>query len=198
MTAEKVLVTNIQRFSIHDGPRIRTTIFFKGCSLRCPWCSNPENLNARPQIYLKDEAKGVYGKWHTPDELYVEIVKDRIFYDNKEERLRGGVTFSDGEALLQMEKLKPLLERLKFEGIHTAIETCLFTLPNMSQQEDALTIALDFIDLFYIDIKILDKKRCKDILYGDINLYLSNLEKVLYKEKLFVLRIPVIGVIQIW
>lgn len=39
-----VLITNIQRFSLHDGPGIRTTVFFKGCSLHCPWCSNPENI----------------------------------------------------------------------------------------------------------------------------------------------------------
>ena len=42
---KKILVTNVQRFSLHDGPGIRTTIFLKGCSLRCPWCSNPENIN---------------------------------------------------------------------------------------------------------------------------------------------------------
>lgn len=44
------LIFNIQRFSIHDGPGIRTTVFFKGCSLRCFWCHNPEGTQARPEI----------------------------------------------------------------------------------------------------------------------------------------------------
>ena len=49
-----ILVTNIQRFSLHDGPGIRTTVFLKGCSLCCPWCSNPENLSPHMEKYIKD------------------------------------------------------------------------------------------------------------------------------------------------
>ena len=49
-----ILLTNIQRFSLHDGPGIRTTVFLKGCSLRCPWCSNPENLNPNPEKYVNN------------------------------------------------------------------------------------------------------------------------------------------------
>jgi len=44
------VIFNIQRFSIHDGPGIRTTVFFKGCSLRCFWCHNPEGIHPRPEI----------------------------------------------------------------------------------------------------------------------------------------------------
>jgi len=46
------IVTNIQRFSIHDGPGIRTTVFFKGCNLACYWCHNPETLNPKPELQL--------------------------------------------------------------------------------------------------------------------------------------------------
>ena len=48
-----ILVTKIQRFSLHDGPGIRTTVFLKGCSVHCPWCSNPENLSSIQQYYIK-------------------------------------------------------------------------------------------------------------------------------------------------
>ncbi|MBD3187522.1 glycyl-radical enzyme activating protein [Candidatus Bathyarchaeota archaeon] len=44
------LVTNIQRFSIHDGPGIRTLVFFKGCPLNCAWCQNPEAISFQPQL----------------------------------------------------------------------------------------------------------------------------------------------------
>lgn len=48
------IVFNIQRFSIHDGPGIRTTVFMKGCPLKCAWCSNPESQAATPQLMVRD------------------------------------------------------------------------------------------------------------------------------------------------
>jgi pyruvate formate lyase activating enzyme len=48
------LIFHIQRFSVHDGPGIRTTVFFKGCPLRCPWCSNPESQNPFPELMVRD------------------------------------------------------------------------------------------------------------------------------------------------
>ncbi len=128
---EKILLTNIQKFSLHDGPGIRTTIFLKGCSLRCPWCSNPENIEFKEQNYIKDGVAGIYGKWMTCDEIYAEIIKDIDFYGlfsgGEEiknlkylEKLPGGVTFSGGEPLLQIDKLVSLLKKLKTKNIHTA------------------------------------------------------------------------------
>ena len=56
----KGYVINIQRFTVHDGPGIRTEFFMKGCPLRCPWCSNPESYVVRPQIGVyPDECIGV-------------------------------------------------------------------------------------------------------------------------------------------
>ncbi len=52
---DKALVLNIQKFSIHDGEGIRTTIFFKGCGLHCLWCHNPESQNYKPQLMRYDE-----------------------------------------------------------------------------------------------------------------------------------------------
>ncbi|MGI6706207.1 MAG: glycyl-radical enzyme activating protein [Clostridia bacterium] len=51
----KGTVFNIQRFSIHDGPGIRTTVFLKGCSLRCFWCHNPESLSAKRELQMFPE-----------------------------------------------------------------------------------------------------------------------------------------------
>lgn len=56
---EQGLVFNIQRFSTHDGPGIRTSVFLKGCNLRCKWCHNPESYDPRPQIeYFADRCTG--------------------------------------------------------------------------------------------------------------------------------------------
>ena len=52
--AIKGTIFNIQRFSIHDGPGIRTTVFMKGCPLKCQWCSNPESQERRPQLIVRD------------------------------------------------------------------------------------------------------------------------------------------------
>lgn len=184
MTPEKkIFLTNIQRFSLHDGPGIRTTVFLKGCSIHCPWCSNPENLVYAEQTYIKKdkdgkvEETGTYGKWYSIDELYAEVIRDRAFYgscgetagsDNQEDGhaqivldiLPGGVTFSGGECMLQMKPLEPLLERLNAEHIHTAVETSLFCSP------EQLVIAISHIDLFYVDIKILAPELCSSVLGG--------------------------------
>ena len=187
-----ILLTNIQRFSLHDGPGIRTTVFLKGCSLRCPWCSNPENLNPNPEKYVNNGLSGVYGREYNTDELYIEVVKDLAFYDGdwsslELEKMPGGVTFSGGECLLQMDRLEPLLERLKAEKIHTAVETCLFA------PAYQLSIAIKYIDLFYVDIKILDKEKSREYLRGDLSVYHINLQKLLISGKTIVFRIPVIG-----
>lgn len=177
-------LTNIQRFSLHDGPGIRTTVFLKGCSLRCPWCANPENLSPLPQTYIKDGVEGTYGKQMTTDEVFTEVMKDKIFYEG-EGKDRGGVTFSGGECLLQDKELEPLWKRLKENDIHIAVETSLFV-PDVS-------IAIKYIDLFIVDIKILDGERCKEVEKGVLNTYISNVEAVLKSGKDSIFRIPVIG-----
>jgi len=189
---QKILLTNIQRFSLHDGPGIRTTIFLKGCSIRCPWCSNPENLKHCPEPYVKDDVPGIYGRYLTCDEVYHEIMKDKIFYQiggtgKGLNALPGGVTFSGGEALLQITVLEPLLERLISEGIHLAVESSLFV------STDKLVAAMKYFNLFYVDMKILDKKRCRETEHGDLELYMENLD-ILFRSGLpIVVRVPVIG-----
>lgn len=201
MIPEKnILLTNIQRFSLHDGPGIRTTVFLKGCSIHCPWCSNPENLLHREQRYVKMdhngkvEEKGTYGKWYSPDELYSEVIKDKAFYGSCNANsatylnsLPGGVTFSGGECMLQMKELDPMLQRLNDEQIHTIVETSLFC------SSVQLSIAIKHIDLFYVDIKVLNDDLCSSSLGGRIELYKNNLVTLLNSGKPVVFRLPVIG-----
>ena len=201
---KRILITNIQRFCLHDGPGIRTTVFMKGCSLQCPWCSNPENIYHFPQKYVKDGVEGIYGKWYEPNEVLDVILKDKAFYSGKSNNwyitkaeqintLPGGATFSGGECLLQMPQMVPLLEKLKEFGIHTAVETCLFV------PEENLVLALKYVDFFYVDMKILDDTKCKEVEKGNLDLYLRNLEELFNwtnEERLnkpVVIRIPVIG-----
>lgn len=203
-----ILVTNIQRFSLHDGPGIRTTVFLKGCSLRCPWCSNPENLSASPQSYTKDGMEGIYGRNYDVGELVKECLKDQVFYEGKIgrdgwnidkaediDKLPGGVTFSGGEALLQIDSLIPVCEQLHAADVHIAIETALFV------PEKNVRLALDNIDFFYVDMKILDSDRCREVEYGDLDLYMANLDMLLSwrnenrarRGKPIVIRVPMIG-----
>lgn len=193
------LITNIQRFSLHDGPGIRTTIFLKGCSLQCPWCSNPENIQPYSEAYIKDGCQGIYGQYWTCEEIYNYVLKDRLFYasSNREHYrissyeelndLPGGVTFSGGEPLLQTLQLQPLFQQLKQEKIHMSVETCLFV------PQDKLELAIKYIDLFYVDIKILDQVKCAEVLHGNLKLYMNNLDTLFNSGCPVIFRIPVIG-----
>ena len=54
---QELLITNIQRMSFHDGPGMRTTVFLKGCNLRCAWCHNPETQNPQPERNLRAQLR---------------------------------------------------------------------------------------------------------------------------------------------
>lgn len=191
--SDKVLITNIQRFSLHDGPGIRTTVFCKGCSLHCPWCANPENLKASLEPYKKDGKDGIYGQWVSCEKLFEEVIKDRIFYEQTDSKtgayrgMPGGVTFSGGEPLLQMFSLEPLVRHLKENNVHLCVETALFV------PKKLLLCALRYIDLFFVDAKILLADQCREILGGDLQQYQSNVETLFTSGKPVVFRVPVIG-----
>ena len=177
----KIIVTNIQRFSLHDGPGIRTTVFLKGCYICCPWCSNPENISPRYEEYIPNGIGGIYGKAYSSKELFDEIIKDHIFYDET-----GGVTFSGGEVLLQAEVILTVLKMLKREKITVAFETSLFAPTNK------LNMILPYVDYFLVDMKIMDEEKCKKIIKGDIVQYKKNLD-ILTSTRNITVRIPVIA-----
>ena len=144
----KVRVSNIQRFSLHDGPGIRTTVFMKGCNLKCPWCCNPENIDYNFTAFnnLNVNEKGVFGFDIELDELYNELIKDSSYFKIN----NGGITFSGGEPLLQIKKLEPLLIKLKKHNINLCLETAL------QVPFEFVEIASKYFDEIIIDIKILE------------------------------------------
>jgi len=151
-----VRITNIQHFSLHDGPGIRTTVFLKGCNLKCPWCANPECISSKIQ--------GEFGYDISLEKLEQEIVKDKPFYETG-----GGVTFSGGEPLLQINDLEPLLKSLKNKNINICFETALFV------PEKYLKIAKKYSDEFIVDIKMINHENCKKVIGGKIDQYLNNI-----------------------
>lgn len=181
----KVRVSNIQRFSLHDGPGIRTTVFLKGCNLRCPWCANPENMDFEPTPYINQNTKehGIFGQDIEALDIFEEIKKDKTYYQVN----NGGVTFSGGEPLLQIKALEPLLQKLKQEKINMCIETAL------QVPTELVEIAAQYIDEFIIDIKILDSEECKQVLNGNIELYNKNLKILSDKNKINIFRIPLVN-----
>ena len=209
----KPLITNIQRFCVHDGPGIRTTVFFKGCTLHCPWCANPENIHMQKEVFYIPEkcmdnceytdtciykntnkelyqnelrcpycAIGEFGKYFTQEELYREILKDLNFYG-----MDGGVTFSGGEPLLFLPDYQSLCQKLHERGITVCVETALFV------SSENIEWAVNNVDIFYVDIKLLDEEKCKNILGGSLQIFMNNLQKLnerINEEKMLIYRIP--------
>lgn len=160
--ANKLKVLKIQRTCVHDGPGIRTTIFFKGCHLRCIWCQNPEALSFESPAGDKD---------YSIDEI-VEIAKrDKAYYFST----KGGVTLSGGEPLLQDKgSIAILLKKLKKEKIHISVETTLHV------PWENIENVLPYIDLFLVDFKVIENDKLhKKLTKQDSKLIHKNLKKLL-------------------
>ena len=197
-------VFDIQRFSVHDGPGIRTTVFFKGCPLRCRWCHNPEGLSpaVEPQ-FVKGDCIGcglcggahtaeaaercpsgalrICGTSYTVDALMQQILRDRDFYGKD-----GGVTCSGGECLLQADFVSALLRTAKASGIRTAVDTCGLV------PWSAFEKTLEYCDLYLYDIKCADPARHKTFTGTDNTQILSNLRRLSATQAKIHLRVPVI------
>lgn len=166
-------VTNVQRYSLHDGGGIRTTVFLKGCPFTCPWCCNPENLSAAPEVSFKERlcmgcsrrepgglcatapedcptgAKTLLGEELSVDDVMDRVLRDAAFYEES----GGGLTVSGGEALLWQPFVRALLGRAKAEGLGTAVETTL-ALP-MADPAGLAAVC----DRWLVDFKVADRDR---------------------------------------
>ncbi|MGT2847300.1 glycyl-radical enzyme activating protein [Streptococcus massiliensis] len=141
---KQACVFNIQRFSIHDGPGIRTIVFLKGCPLRCKWCFNPESQSPEP---TPD-----FGEYLTVQDVFEQIRKDSVTY----RRSGGGVTFSGGEALMHPDFLEEVIKVCKINGWNTAIETTAFA------SEAVIRRIIPMLDYILLDIKAIPEQLHKE------------------------------------
>ena len=198
------MIFDIQRFSVHDGPGIRTTVFMKGCPLRCRWCHNPEGLSVAPQVqFLQEECIGcgrcggartesaalgcpsgalkILGKEWAPEALLEAVLADREFYEPD-----GGATFSGGECLLQHRFVAHMLRLLKEQGVHTAVDTC------GAVPWEAFEAVLPYCDTFLYDVKTADLDLHKRYTGQDNVQILQNLRELSRRGADLRIRIPVI------
>ena len=201
-----MILFDIKRYAIHDGPGIRTTLFLKGCPLRCVWCHNPESWNPRPQLTFK-ESKCIHcgscaGK---PDELKAEVCPTiaremcgrewsigEIMNEVEKERevmteSGGGVTLCGGEPMMQ--DIVPLLQELGRRGFHRAVDTSLYC-----SEEKVRAVARE-CDLFLIDIKHMDTELHHRYTGVPNARILENIRLVAELGVPFIIRIPfIVGV----
>jgi pyruvate formate lyase activating enzyme len=186
-------IFDIQKYAIHDGPGIRTTVFFQGCPLECWWCHNPECWQpVLKDTGLQDRSQDMQlrfirrpnriGQLVTSDIVLNEVMRDQIFYDQS----GGGVTFSGGEPMMQMEFLFELLKASKQNEIHTAVDTC-----GYAPEEDFVKI-YDLVDLFLYDLKIMEIEAHRKYTGVSNELILSNLIMLSEKGRKTCLRVPLI------
>jgi pyruvate formate lyase activating enzyme len=188
----KGYIFDIKKFSIHDGPGIRTTVFLKGCPLNCWWCHNPESQKIEPEEFLgctfrwslshSSNDRNIIGKEVFTDEVMNEIVKDFPFYEES----GGGATFSGGEPMLQTDFLFSLLTECKSKDISTAIDTTGYApFTNFEKIYDAT-------DIFLYDLKLMDEEKHKAYTGVSNKLIHENLQRLTSNGKKVILRIPII------
>ena len=190
----RALITDIQRFSLHDGPGVRTTVFLKGCPLRCSWCHNPEAISYEKQILSYPEkcigcgkceegcysgARVICGREMSVEDVLAEVMRDRAYYGET-----GGITLSGGEPLAHPQFSAELLKRCREEGIHTAIETSLYRF-------DESVISL--CDLVMTDVKMWDTKLHEQFIGVGNDAILKNIRAVDSMGIPMIIRTPVIS-----
>ena len=183
----RAIVLNVQGYSIHDGPGIRTTVFLKGCPLRCLWCHNPESQRQAPEVAVDPErleAPGsVMGRERSASELFDEVIADAPFYRQS----GGGVTLSGGEPLAQPAFAAELLRRCHEAGIHTVLDTC-----GHAQWSVARRV-LAHVDLVLFDFKHMDPEAHRRLTGVDNRRILDNARRIHHELGLPLhARVPVI------
>ncbi len=204
------VIFDIKEMAVHDGPGIRTTVFFKGCPLRCIWCHNPEGLSFKPQLMYKEvrcidckncqkecdhEECQPFGRCiHTCPENCLEIAGKEVEAKDLANELKasaevlgdsfGGFTFSGGEPLAQLKFLLELIEELK--DYHLCIETSGFA------ESEIFENVIEKLNLVIMDIKLADSKEHEKHTGVSNEQILKNFEILKISGKPYVIRTPLI------
>lgn len=175
-------IFDIQKFSVHDGPGIRTIVFLKGCALRCRWCCNPESQCFDIQTMHIGGKEKIVGRDVTVGEVMEEVLKDSVYF----RRSGGGLTLSGGESLLQPDFAAALLEAAHENGLNTAIESTGFA------DYGAIEKILPHLDLYLMDIKHMNSEKHKAFTTQPNERILENAKKIAKNAKKLIIRVPVI------
>ena len=175
-------IFNIQRFSLHDGPGIRTIVFFKGCYMRCAWCCNPESQRYEIETLIEGGKEKTVGKDVTVADIMPEILADMPYY----RRSGGGVTLSGGEVLAQADFAAELLKVCKEEGLHTAIES------TGNAPFSDIEKLLPYLDLYLLDIKQMDSKKHEEYTGAPNERILENARMIAESGVELIIRTPVV------
>ncbi len=174
------IVFDIKEFAVHDGPGIRTTVFLKGCPLRCAWCHNPESISPEPQMMVSAIGERLVGESYTSEALAKILNGQAEILRNGE----GGVTFSGGEPLMQADFVAEVIDRL--DDIHVLLDTSGFG------SAEAFDMLVKRSDLVYFDLKLIDPAAHKQYTGVDNGPILRNLARMDKLATPFVARVPLI------
>lgn len=175
-------IFDIQKYSVHDGPGIRTIVFLKGCALRCRWCCNPESQSFEIQNMNTQNGSKIIGQDVTAGEVFEQVKKDTAYY----RRSGGGMTLSGGEMLLQPDFALALLQLAKRNGINTAVESTGYA------PFETIEKLLPYIDTYLLDIKHMNGEKHKEFTGKDNALILENAPKIAKMAKKCIVRVPTI------
>lgn len=138
---KKGFIHSIESMGTVDGPGIRTVVFMSGCPLRCQYCHNIDVTIPKS------------GTEYSAQDLVKKVIKNKSYFDSS----GGGVTFSGGEPFFQTDFLKECLTLLQKEGVHTVVDTSLFTTC------ENLEKIIPHTDLFMVSVKHMNDEKHKDL-----------------------------------
>jgi pyruvate formate lyase activating enzyme len=174
------VVFDIREFAVHDGPGIRTTVFMKGCPLRCSWCHNPEGISPEPQTVVGAAGSRLVGRRYSSAELATILNGQAAILRSNE----GGVTFSGGEPLLQAAFVAEVVDQL--DDTHVLLDTSGYG------SDESFRLLIERVDLVFFDLKVMDPAEHRRHTGQDNGPILRNLKTLAAAGVPYVVRVPLV------